>query len=278
MNKLTKSFGIAIIMMLIVAGLNAQNGKKKNGSKGNPIMKYSDQLDLSAEQKSALWDLKMEIKEERKDKLTEDAKPSREERERMKQEKMEEMKAKVANILTEEQNTQLNELIAADVSLRNAKKEEMKARREEAKATRDEYHSEKIEPVLQPLRAEFENELSAEEKATIAKARSLKEERTKHSQEKKGRKEDAFAKNKDDRKLKKELKAIVDNHKDALNVIWEETAENREEWKANMAKIKEEMKKKDKEKKGKHGDRMKSKGPKGHSTLSKIQFLLMPID
>lgn len=271
-----KKLKISALLIVLGAGLAFAQGPRGEHPKGDRmkhnIEKLDSIVDLTDDQKVKITalqeDLKVKMKEAR----------SSQDREAMKT-LHQKHKADIEAILTPEQ---IEKMKAA----KEAHRADMKEMRGELKKYRDE----QITPALKLKRAEFENTLTEEEKATITSLRTeFKGERANKDSAHRGSKHRMDL---EQRKLRKEkieanLGPIVTAHKAELDRIEADLKPLRETWEADMKQIKEKHKAScEGSCKGHKGKGKKGKGHKGHkkgdhadkSTMKQYKFLLMKFE
>lgn len=277
MKIIIKVIALAAVSVFMTVGLMAQAKQIQKGQKKGKsfdILKVSEELGLSVEQKAALWDLQNEMKKERKNKgKAERTKESRDDSKAA-------FEAKLNEILTEDQAVKLATIREAHEAERAVEREAHKAEREKVKMAIQSYQEDKITPVLAPKRAEFDKLLTPDEKELIA---SLREQKELHKEEVKMKR----GKDKGDRTERKEnkeaIKSILDKYETELDAIWTSIEPNTKVWKEDMKQImKENAPDKALEKgDGVKGDRKRGmrKGmrPGQREGLSRARFVLMEV-
>lgn len=218
----------------------------------------------------------------------------------MEMKKSEDFDHKKMRALRQEHRDQVkSHLTESQVATLKQKREEQRDIRKKLKAELREYRKANITPVMIEKRGEFEQKLSAEEKATIEKLRAEKkakiEERKalikeeKMEMRKKGKSDEFRAKRKEEHKaMRAELKPILDTHKEDLEAIEAEIAPLRATWKKDMEAIKAKYKDQGLEmhhnrghkkgqasKKGKKGKKGKKNGKDKGNGAMKAHFLLL---
>ncbi|MEL6865569.1 MAG: hypothetical protein AAFP19_14175, partial [Bacteroidota bacterium] len=140
-------------------------------------------LDLSPEQKEQIKAIKRENLQEQQALRQEQSDTYREELKALKQEEKEAIQA----LLTEKQKAQLDQIKAEQKEARQAKKAKISEMTKALKA----HHREKVRPVLLVQRAKLEEQLSEEDKASIAALRTkMKSMKAQAKEEAKARKQD----------------------------------------------------------------------------------------
>ena len=200
----------------------------------------------------------------------------------------------LAEILTDEQESQLKAIQQEARTKRKARSKEFGEKRKAARKDIGAYRTENIHPVLLEQRAKLDAKISAEDKALIAELRAKQPERPKRLEnpsieERKAAKE-AYEANKEERTaFKEQLKALVETYESEIDALYAEIEPQVEQWKKEMKELAQEhhsegmKKRKHGEssgagKKGKAGKRGKrgQKGERGRAfLLPKGAFLLL---
>ncbi len=227
------------LITLLSITAHAQSGThdrrmKRSGS----ILTYSSQLGLTDAQKVKLWDVESEASQHRKSLKSEAETNNRSTHKKIMKENRELYEKKIAEILSEEQNDTLERLRAEEIQFVKAKKDERKKSRTLIKQKKEEYFNDNILPIMGPIRREFDEELSEQERDVIAKVHQNRGDKEKNKANRIGRKEDApLSKS----QLKKGLLSIVQNHQEAISKIERDNLSLLNEWQEEIRKMNEKM-------------------------------------
>lgn len=295
MKFIKKMIQVTILtgILLMVQNVQAQRGQHHRGEQ--MLEKMKTVVDLTAEQETQITAIQEKYQpqlEALKAKEFED----RSEKKAAFGALMKAQKEEVHQVLTEEQKTTLKEQKREHHKRHRAEKKEL---HQEIKA----YKAEHIHPVLLKQRAKLEQNISAEDKATLAELRiafnQLKEE--KQAQGKafsKNKKESDSNTNRADKKAQKKtqkealkekykaesdaLKALKEKYQTEIESLFAEIEPQEEQWKKDIKQIHEKYAPKEggdhehalkRHHKG-HGKRH-HKGKIGHHKMGKKHFLLL---
>lgn len=236
-----RAIKITLVMLLFCQAVLAQKFSVEEIAE-RKVMKLDEKVTLTETQKveinTILLESTSQIKELRKAETVN--------QEAVKQLKMEE-KAKIKEILTEEQQTLLKDAKKADRVKNKTQRENIKA-----------YNKEHVKPLVSEKRKAFELLLNQEEKDNIISARNIKAAHKK--QDRKSLTEEEKAAIKANREeIAKLLDPIIETHKQQLEVIKTELAPVHEAAKENA---------------GSHEPGGKKKHPKKENKRFEYRFLL----
>ena len=220
------------------------------------ILSHSEELELTEDQKEAIWEIGYEAKKKHQQKV------------HSKEGVMQKMRDRAVVI-----DSALDSILSAEQKIRweeikEEKKKERSTLRAEQIASyvelRQEYFDNEMQPVLQPLRASFDQHLSDEEKAVIQEAQHTKQERANESEERMNRRSTMG-------KYHKELSKIAFDNKAELDEIWNTISEDLSRWQLDLANL--APNRSDKE----ESIREKPIRSKGHrrAGFSTLEFLMM---
>lgn len=247
------------LMLVVVSGMAYGQKPGHHRGDGDPIEKMSEVITLTDAQKESITAINAEYKEKIQTAMKSG---DRELGDSLKNEKRE----KISALLTDEQKAQLAEH-------RKEMRDEHKGKREEMRKAMHE----KMEPVMRAKRAEFDSELSADEKATIARVREEVKSHMGDSMPADHHGPPAWV-----NEAKTQLQPIIDNHKTSLDTIMADLrTAHKEAMKAQMGDKKGMHQKQDKMHKM-HDQKMKGDHPKGDHPQGMgmkdgmlVRFLLM---
>lgn len=239
------SLGLAVMLchmsvLSFAQGHHLRNEHKRDVRMG--IMEYSEYLDLTTTQKAAIWDENVAFVKKMKEAQSEDASKRMD---IIKAEK-EAHKDRVNTILTEDQQNILSSLEETKKEERQILKAEQKQAHMAMREEIDSYREKNILPVMLPLRREFENVLTPEERGVISQLQAKRDKKmaqhkglTKESVRDKRAARDKSPSGSND--FKSELKQIIENHRTELEIIWADTKEQRKEWELDLARIRDQI-------------------------------------
>ena len=252
---------IFLCSMLINASLFSQADRENKTGDFPHLQMLTEELDLTDDQVKQLESLFLEKREAAKA-LREESKEfqrlKRAERKEMKLASKEEMK----EILTEEQFAKLETL----------HKEKRKARKEKGKKMKSEmraFHKKEMHPDLKKWRAEFDEQIAAEDKLLIEELRQSKHEirakikelkdsaRNDDNLDRQEMKERIKALKDEFQPRKEDLKYLVEKYKEPVKELFDEHKEEMQSWKKEMREIREKNRNEMKE-----GKARKGKSPK----------------
>ncbi|HFA50761.1 MAG TPA: T9SS type A sorting domain-containing protein [Bacteroidetes bacterium] len=260
--------------------------------KGSKIEEFKADLNLTAEQESAIQKIKEKYKKERQALKGEETTDRFEMRKKM-HETMRAQGDEIKNILTAEQQKILEQKIAEKQKKHFEKRQANKGKRKAMHEDFKKYRSENMLPVLLKQRAKLEEKISAEDKAKINELRpvfkNMHENRIKAQQERAGateplNKEEREALHEEHMKKMEQLKPQLDalhqlteKYNDDIDALLAEIETERKTWREDMRKMHEEnmgdIKKERRMKKG-HRPKMDGRHMKGKE-MRKGHFLLL---
>lgn len=245
-----KAIKIIVLFALIIGFLSPTMAQRHRGGgqheMGDIIEKLDENLDLSDEQVAELETIVADFKAQ-KEVLREQDFESREEKRAAMKELHENFWTAIKSVLTEAQLAEL-ETLRMERGERGENPCEG-ADKEGLRAALDAYHMENIEPVLLEVRAGFEENISEEDKATLADLRvafaafkadmqALKEA----AQEEGADREAIRAQMKELKERMKEnfeaMKPLLETYREDIKAAFEGLSDEREQWDADMDAIK----------------------------------------
>lgn len=283
-------------ILLMVQNVQAQRGQHHRGEQ--MLEKMKTELNLTAEQETQITAIQEKYQPQIEALKTQEFEDRSEKRAAF-GELMKAQKTEVNQVLTEEQQAIMKEKRGHHKPHHRRHKGKNKAMEQEMKA----YKEANIHPVLLKQRAKLEQDISPEDKATIAELRiafnEMKAEREagrkSFSKDKKGDDKDG---NREEMKAKREalkakyqpqsetLKALQEKYDTQIEALHQEIKPQQEQWKKDMHEIHKKHAAQDKnveenapskDKKGHrkgHGKKH-HKGKMGHHKMGKKHFLLL---
>ncbi|PHN04879.1 T9SS type A sorting domain-containing protein [Flavilitoribacter nigricans] len=241
MKKVVRILTVVAVMMVAQWNLQAQRPHPGPPDRGPGLERFAEELEITDEQKAELKALHETQREEAKA-LMEKEYETREARWEAMKALRESHKDAMDAILTEAQLAKLETLKAEAKAQREARHEE---RMENVKAMRGEmktYRETEIEPVLRAQRTKLEEELSAEDKATIAAIRAKhptkREDRPDFKAGERGKRPELTDEQKAEMRADREkIKALVEKYDSEITSLLDEIKDDREEWKEDMQEI-----------------------------------------
>jgi hypothetical protein len=218
--------GLIIALFVINLSVFAQERKGKGG--GENIADFKDELGLNDEQLEKI----KAINTEYFPKIREARKAEPQDKEAVKT-LVRERKSKIEQVLTPEQVGKWREILE--------KKRSERQNPELKRALRD-YREKTIKPVMIEKRTRLEDQLSAEEKESIAEIRAKMQAVKKSMQQADKENTDKSKLRKRGKEIRQEafqsLKPILDNHRDIIETIIKEVEPQQKIWKQDMDSIK----------------------------------------
>lgn len=254
-------------LTFIAVSLSAQSRHRQHPPRPfHAIELHKAELEITETQQAQLDELKASFQEEAKalhqEDLEHDAKRE------AKHSLMKGLKADLADILTEEQTTQLK-------SLMKAKHKEHKARMKEARSDVKAYRDENIKPVMLAQRQKLEAKISAEDKKEIAQLREAvaqrKAERKAAWKAAKAKGERPERPARGEHPEREAIKQLVNKYDTEIEALFAEVEPQAKQWKEDMKFILEAHRPEGSEFQGSksqgdkfQGDKFRSGNPHGH--------------